>query len=129
MVTTRGANSFADLQKLKSKEWFDKFGRNDISWIQITETKGSDGRLTGKSETTTTIIGDLQFDVKLLAQYIQLGIAQSGDAIFYTVPEHAIQKNNEISVDSIRWRLVSQVEGEQTGGETIYQGWICRRSP
>lgn len=128
MVTTRGKSDFATLQKLKSKEWFEKFGRNDIEWISIEIKKGSDGRPNAiPIKDPTTIIGDLQFDAKLLSAYVQLGIAQTGDGFFYTLPEYSIKANDQILVDGITWRLVSQVEAEQTNGVTIYQGWVCRR--
>lgn len=129
MVIARGNNSFADLQKAKSKEWFDKFGRSDVSLVVKTTTINQAGRPTTVTESTSTIIGDLQFDALLISEYVQLGIAKTGDGIFYTLPTYTIEENYEIVVDSITWRLVRQVEGEQTTGETIYQGWICRRSP
>jgi hypothetical protein len=128
MVTTRGLKGFAETQKRQSKEWFTKFGRDDITLTVKTETKDSFDRLTAISTSSTTIIGDLQFDLKLLSQYIQLGIAQTGDGIFYTLPDVSISINNEITVDSVVWRLVQQVEGEQTNGQLIYQGWIARRT-
>jgi len=129
MVTTRGSTSFAELQKAKSLEYFDKFGRNDIIWIKRTVDKNSMGRSKGQSISRQTIKGDLQFNRKLISEYQQIGIAKSGDAIFYTIPSYAIEKNNEIIVDSITWRLVDKVESEQTNGQTIYQGWVCRRNP
>lgn len=129
MVTTRDSSSFADLQKAKSKEWFQKFGRSDITWNVKTTTVGVDGRTKTNTTSSTTISGDLQFDVKLLSSYVQLGIAKTGDGIFYTLPSYGISANDEIVVDSITWRLVQQIEAEQTTGITIYQGWICRRNP
>ena len=128
MVITRGITGFVDLQKAKSLEWFQKFGRSDITWISRDVVMGNDGRVKNVKTTDCIIIGDLQFDVKLISQYTQMGIAKSGDGIIYTVPEHAIVANDEIVVDGINWRIVSQVEAEQTNGVTIYQGWVCRRT-
>ena len=130
MVTTRKADSFANFQKAKSREWFTKFGRSDITLLVKTITTNQAGRpTTVTSVATNNLLGDLQFDVKLLSQYIQLGIAQTGDGIFYTTTDYTIEANNEIVVDGLTWRLVQQVEGEQTNGITIYQGWVCRKSP
>ena len=130
MVITRGKTSFAELQKAKSKEWFVKFGRSDITLLVKTITKNQAGRPTSvTSSTTTGVLGDLQFDAKLISEYVQAGIALTGDGIFYTLPSYTIAENYEIVVDGITWRLVKQVEGEQTNGETIYQGWVCRKSP
>lgn len=129
MVTTRGASDFASLQRVKSLEWFTKFGRSDITWRVNTNTFNSAGRLTGQSSSDTTIIGDLQFDFKILRDLIEIGYAKTGDAIFYTVYNHAISVGDEIIVDGITWRLRQQIEAEQTNGSLIYQGWVCRRSP
>lgn len=130
MVITRGKSSFADLQKARSKEHFVRFGRSDITWLVKTIVENQAGRITTvTSATTSNVLGDLQFDSKLMAQYIQMGIAQTGDGVFYTLPDYAISANDEIVVDDITWRLIQQVEGEQTNGVTIYQGWVCRRSP
>jgi hypothetical protein len=130
MVTPRGSTSFADLQKAKSKEYFVKFGRSDISLLVKTTTLNQAGRpVTVTTATTTNLIGDLQFDAKLISEYVQMGIAKTGDGVFYTLPSYTIAENYEIVVDSITWRLVKQVEGEQTNGVTIYQGWVCRRNP
>lgn len=127
MVTTRGNSSFADLQRSKSAEWFENYGRNDITYISKTVTTNASGRTSSVTTSTTTITGDLQFDFKLISEYIRLGQAQKGDGIFYTSYSNTINEQDEIEVDGIRWRLYSQVEGEQTKGETIYQGWLCRR--
>ena len=129
MVITRKADNFPNFQKTKSKEYFTKFGRSDITLVVKTTGLNQEGRPTSVTESTSTLIGDLQFDAKLISEYQQMGIALTGDGIFYTLPSYTIAENNEIIVDSITWRLVKQVEGEQTNGETIYQGWVCRRSP
>lgn len=129
MVVKREGNSFVTLQRAKSREWFTKFCRNDITWIVRTEVLNASGRVSSYSETSTTIIGDLQFGSEILSKYIDLGIALSGDGIFYTTYQYSISENDEIVVDGITWKLVSKIEAEQTLGNDIYQGWIARRKP
>ena len=64
--------------------------------------------------------------------YIALGIAQQGDGIFFTAGTVTIRANDEITVDSVPWKLTKKVEAETMpdgsgSGETIYQGWIAVR--
>jgi len=130
MVTKRSSGSNADLFSRKAEEYFtDIYGRTDITLIQEVETKNSAGRVSGISTTTTTIIGDLQFDSKLMAEYISLGVAQAGDAIFYCMGTSSVVVHNKILVDNVKWELVEQVEGETIQTTVPYKGFIARRIP
>ena len=127
MVTNRDAGSFSDFQRIKSAEYFDKFARKDVTWVIRTEVLNAKGRVASSTTTESTIIGDLQFGNDVMSEYIQIGIAISGDGAFYTLYSYAIEENNEIIVDGVTWKLVRKIEAEQTTGDTIYQGWIARR--
>ena len=127
MVTKREPGSFANLQRTKCKEFFDNFGRSDFSLITITVTTDAGGRMTGATRATVTISGDFQFVTVKEKQFIDLGLAVVGDGIFYTGPTTTINENDELIFDNVTWILTQQVEGEQTKGVTIYQGWVAKR--
>lgn len=129
MPTYRDGGSNSDLFSRKSTEYFEKFGQTNITWNTFVETRNASGRLLSRTVTATTIIGDLQFNSKLLKEYIQLGVAQLGDGFFYTQPTNAIKINDEIVLDGVTWKLVSQVEGEYLGNSVPYIGFVARRKP
>lgn len=130
MVTTRDGGSFLRLQQAKSLEYFQKFGRSDFTLVKYSETLNARGRLATQTSTSTTkILGDLQFDRKVLQEYIDIGIAQRGNGIFYTVPSTDISANDEIQSDGVTWKLTAQVEGEESEGQVVYQGWIAVKKP
>ena len=130
MVVTRNTGSNAELFTRKSKEYFDNiYGSQNFTLIQIVETRNAAGRLSGSTETTTTISGDLQFDNKLLKEYMDLGKANSGDGIFYCEGSSAAVVNNKIIFDGVKWELTKQVEGEYIQDTVPYKGFIVRRIP
>lgn len=131
MVTSRNGSSFAELQRRKALEYFQKFARQDILLYKHSAlTTNAMGRLSGFTEdAATTIIGDLQFVTYQDKQLIELGYARIGDGIFYTVHDTNIEAEDMIKVDSVYWELTKQVEAEQTVGNTIYQAWIAIRKP
>lgn len=132
MVTTRGANSFADLQKSKCEEYFtDQFGEENFILTRNTQTTNVSGRpLTNSNTTTTSVVGDLQFNTKLLKEFIDNGIAVLGDGIFYAPSRFDIIPNDKLTnSEGISYRLKSNIMGETTAGQEIVQGWLAIRLP
>ena len=129
MPTYRDGGSNAELFARKSEEYFRGFGLTNITWDSFVETRNSSGRLLSRSTVSSTIIGDLQFNNKLLKEYLQLGVGQTGDGFFYTQSSNAIQINDEIVVGGVRWKLITQVEGEYLGNSIPYIGFLARRKP
>lgn len=132
MVTVRGANPFVDLQKDKCEEYFtNQFGQSNFTLTRITETLNISGRPSGTSESTTSnVVGDLQFNTKIMKEYIDNGIAVLGDGIFYAPSRFDITPNDELTnSEDIIYRLKQQVQGETTDGNEIVQGWLAIRLP
>lgn len=104
------------------------YGRGDITLFNREETNNAEGRISYQDAKESVVKGDLQFSNKLMSQYIREGIAVTGDGIFYTAGSVVIKANDEIKVSGVRWKLVTQVEGETVGTTVPYQGWVCRRA-
>lgn len=130
MVTSRLPGNKADLFRRKSKEYFSKFSQGSFTRLRYTPVLNARGRLESQTTATNTIKGDLQFDNKLLKEYIDMGIAVVGDGIFYTPYDSDIEANDEITTpQSTVWKLTQQVEGEYMNGKLLYQAWIATRKP
>jgi hypothetical protein len=126
MVKTR-VDEFADLNHKHMVIILDKVGRNDIQLTSVSHTRNSMGRLSGRTTTTSTITGDLQFvnyqDKELLSE----GFVKVGDGIFYTIYSNSLSENDEIVVDSVTWVLTSRIEAETIGPDRVFQAWTCVR--
>lgn len=129
MVTTRKGGSNATLLKEKVNDYFLLYGTSSVTLIKKTETRNAAGRISSITETQSTITGDLQFNNKLLRDYIALGVALSGDAMFFCKGAENVTPHDHIVVDSVRWELIKQIEGETVEDTVIYRGFIARRIP
>ena len=137
MVTTRRGQTNAELLKAKNVEMFGLIGRNDyvITNYSTSPTLNSRGRVTTQTTSTVSnVTGNLQFGTKVMRPYIDIGLAGQGDGIFFTLTTTTINPNDEVTVDSVTWKLVKQVEGESLpdgggSGNVVYQAWITVRKP
>lgn len=127
MVTTRTGQSFAKLQRDVFPAIIERFGRDDITLTRHTETINSEGRVTAVTESTSTIEGDLQFVTFQDKQYLDRGVAKIGDGVFYCIFSTTLLEGDTVTVDSVRWELVSMVENETIDVSHVYQAWITRR--
>lgn len=137
MVTPRTGQTNVALLREKTKEMFGLLGRSDFVLTSFSQnpTLNARGRVnTQSTSTTSNVIGDLQFSAKLLKPYIEMGVAQQGNGIFYALPNVTINPHDMIAVDSSSWELTIQVEGETLNdnagsGSSVYQGWVAVRKP
>lgn len=127
MVTTRTGQTFATLQRSVFTQIINRFGRKDITLTSQTETVNSEGRVTAVSEVTSTIEGDLQFVTFQDKQYLDRGVAKVGDGLFYCIYSTTLLEGDTVTVDGVRWELVSMVENETIDTSRVYQAWITRR--
>lgn len=126
MVTPREPGNTSSIFKQKSIEYFKKYGRDDFVITRYTREKLPSGRLKSlRTNVSEGVLGDLQFDNKILSRYIYLGIAKIGDGVFYCSGDIVINSNDEMSVDGKRYTLTKQVEGETLNKEQPYQGWFA----
>jgi len=103
-----------------------KFGRNDIVWISREKTYNSMGRATDEERDPVTISGDFQPVTFKDQELINIGWAEIGNAKLYVSYEYDIQLNDEIIVDSIRWRITQFAEQEHIGGSNVHKMFICK---
>lgn len=127
MVTTRTGTTFAELQRSVLPRIIERFGRDDITLTRYTRTLDSNKRVTVVTEATSTITGDLQFVTAQDKQFLDRGIANVGDGIFFCVYSTTLVEGDQLLVDSVSWELVALVEAETIDTSRIYQGWITRR--
>lgn len=120
--------------KRTTDEWMKIFGRTDISLTTRTITPNANGRALSQTESSTTITGDLQFSSKVMKEYIDLGVAKSGDGVLFVPGDVTIAVSTNlveyyITVDSVSWRIVKQVEGEVVDRQVPYKGFIVEQRP
>jgi len=115
----------ASVFRNKCVEYFDKYGRDDFVLTHYTVSKTASGRLKSRVPSTSTIVGDLQFDNKQLRSLIFQGVAKTGDGIFYTLGSNSIDLSDEITVVGKSYKLIRQVEGEDLNKTIPYTGWLA----
>lgn len=129
LVTTRNADPFAELQKSKCSEYFtDQYGQSGFTRTRKAQTLNVSGRLKAITESTLSVIGDMQFVTVKDVQILKDGLANLGDGLFYAMSSYDLAVDDEIlTPQGTTYRLTAQVEGETTKGTEIYQGWIAIR--
>jgi len=127
LVTSRVPSSEDELFKRKFSDYISRFGRGSVTLTKQTITTNAAGRIKTSTPVTSTISGDLQFISYRERQYLGEGIANIGDGMFFCEASVDIDPNDEITVDSVIWKLTNQIEGELVGNSVIYQGWIAVR--
>ena len=120
--------------KRSTDEWMKIFGRSDITLTTRTITQNANGRTLSTVSSSSTVTGDLQYSKKAMKEYVDLGVALTGDGIVFFPSSVSISLSTDlveyyITVDSVEWRLVEQVEGEVVDLQVPYTGFIVRRKP
>jgi hypothetical protein len=130
MVTTRGADSNADLVKAKCDDYFEIFGQKNFTRTRRTITNNVSGRYKSESSSAITVVGDLQFPNLSDLQIISDGNAKLGDGMFFAPSSYDIVLDDEITAPSgKKYRLSKQIEGETIKDQEIYQGWFAQFMP
>ena len=129
MVTERNGSGGSFLEQNRSTTLLilQKLGRDDVALSHRTPSYNSAGRLSGFTTATTTILADLQFVTFEDREMLDEGVANVGDAILYTTYDISIDKKDEITVDSVVWRVKRRVEAETIGTGKLFQAWVCSR--
>jgi len=125
LVISRDMGSDSAIFRNKCVEYFDKYGRDDFVLTHYVVSKTVSGRLKSRVPSTSTIVGDLQFDNKQLRSLIFQGIAKTGDGIFYTLGSNSIELSDEITIVGKSYKLTRQVEGEDLNKTIPYTGWLA----
>jgi len=125
MVKTR-VNDFFTLNKKHNLNIFNRFGTS-ITYVSITETYNSLGRIATKTETSTTITGDLQPITLEDKQLIDSGEAKLGDAKLFVNQDTSLSADNYITHNSINWTLIKELESPEIKGSAAFHVWLCQR--
>ena len=127
MVTTRSTGSASDDMRTRWNTYLSEFGTT-VTLRSNTITLDSQGRPTAESTTTSTIKADIQWVTKKDLAHINSGEVEVGDGMLYVKNDVTINiDDDEIEFDGVRWRVISQVEGEQVQGNVVYKAYIIRK--
>ena len=100
-----------------------------VSLIKPTRTKDSMDRVTASSSATTTIRADIQWVTKQDIDHLNMGNVQVGDGMLFVEYDADIALQDEVEFGTgERWKVDSQIEGEQLAGEVVYKGFILKRN-
>ncbi len=97
-----------------------------------TQVEGTNamGRIKSTDPTTSTITGFLHKVTPQDKQFLNLGIMNIGDGVFFAEHDTAINENDEIAefeVTTERWKMTKKVDNEKIQGNAAYQAWACTK--
>ncbi len=127
MVTARSTGSRADSFKTAFDSYLVDFATT-VTVNKTTETKDSMKRVIGTSTVSTTIRADIQWVNKRDLSHLNVGDVRIGDGMLFVDVNANIDVHDEIVYNSKTWRIVTEIEGEQVGGEVVYKGYIIRKN-
>jgi len=132
MVTTRSPGNIGTEFRRIFKEYLDFKGIN-VTLRTSTRTLDSNGRTTATSTTTSTIKGDIQWVTKKDLDKGNLGNVKIGDGKLFVNHDSGIDIEKdatfyEVEYNSERWRLLSQIDGEQIQGDVGFMGFLIRKN-
>lgn len=83
------------------------------------------GRISTRTESSTTISGFLHKVTPQDKQFLELGVLEVGDGIFFAEEDVSITENDEIaeSGETKRWILTALTNNEKIQGSKVYQSW------
>ncbi|KKL54842.1 hypothetical protein LCGC14_2261360 [marine sediment metagenome] len=97
----------ADLFRKRFESIIARVGINTYTIYSISETRNSMGRISTRTESSTTISGFLHKVTPQDKQFLELGVLEVGDGIFFAEEDVSINENDEIaeSGETKRWIL------------------------
>ena len=132
MVTTRTPGSKgAEFRRIF--EGYLDFKGVDVTLRTTTRTLDNGGRMTATSTVTSTLKADIQWYTKRELDKGNLGNVKTGDGKLFVKHDSGIDieddtKFYEVDYNSERWRLISQMEGEQIEGLVGFMGFQIRKN-
>ena len=119
------ASGLSDIFRQRFDSILDRVGSETFTLYTISETNNAMGRIKGSSETTSTIKGFMHKVTAQDKQFLELGIVNVGDGIFYANYDTSISENDEISEsgETDRWILTALKENEKIQGNKAFQAW------
>lgn len=99
-----------------------------VTLVKNTEVKDSMNRVISKSESTSTIKADIQWLNKDDLDHMNIGNAQVGDGMLFVKYNEDIDLEDEVEFGGERWRIDTQIEGEQVSGLVVYKAYLIKRN-
>ena len=115
----------ADLFRKRFESIMERIGTSTYTLYTITETNNAMGRISGRSESSSTITGFLHKVTPQDKLFLELGKLNVGDGVFFAEEDVSISENNEISEsgETDRWILTVLTNSEKIQGSKVYQSW------
>ena len=115
----------ADLFRKRFESIITRVGSTTYTLYSIAETNNAMGRVASRTETSSTISGFLHKITPQDKQFLDLGVLNIGDGVFFAEEDVAISENDEIteSGETDRWILTALTNNEKIQGNKVYQSW------
>ena len=107
----------------------DTWGK-EYTLLTETRTVDSYGELTGITETSSTIKGDLQHGPDIDQKLLDRGIVNNGEGVFYTEPNQnsvTILMQDLLEDGDDKWQVVELIETGEWQGTRTHLGYRCVR--
>ena len=127
MVTERDNTSKAAGFRIRFKSYLDGFGTT-ISLRRTTNTLDSNLRITAVSTSTSTIQADVQWITKQDLQHLNVGNVKIGDGMVFVKYDADVELEDEFDLNSSRYRITAQIEGELVTGDLVYKGYVFQKN-
>jgi len=132
MPTHRNPGSNGEQFQNIFEEYLD-FKGVTVTLRTTTRTLDGGGRTTATSTTTSSLKADIQWYTKKELDKGNLGNVKTGDGKLFVKHDCGIDieddtKFYEIDYNSERWKLISQVDGEQIEGLVGFMGFQIRKN-
>ena len=127
MVTERKPGSKTDSFRTSFANYLNGFATT-ITRNRHTETKDDMNRVTAVSTASTTYKADIQWVNKFNILHLNLGDVKVGDGLLFLEHDADVVTEDDIVYNSITWRIVEKIEGEQVNGDVIYLGFVIRKN-
>ncbi len=114
-----------DIFRQRFDSILDRVGANNFTLYTKSKTPNAMGRIKSSSETSSTIKGFMHKITPQDKQFLDLGIVNIGDGIFYANYDVSISENDEISEsgETDRWILTALKENEKVQDSKVFQAW------
>jgi len=127
MVTERDTGSKAGSMRLRFNSYLDEYGTT-ITLRRDTTTLDSNLRATAIVTTTSTIQADVQWVTKKDLLHLNVGGAEVGDGTMFVKYDADVELEDEFDLNSNRYRITAQVEGELVKGSLVYKGYLFKKN-
>jgi len=122
---------FADFHKQRIKDILYRFNYSvggDITLNSKTNILNSYGGITDSSTASSTIKGYLKVITSQDKQLIEQGLAQIGEALFYTTTDYTITTfQDTLTLNNEEWEIQDIVEAPNVQGVVVHYVYRCKK--